>query len=223
VRSEEGLVPGTVAAQPSDIPAAAGRLLAAVDGPVRWLGIGPMTNLAALIAARPLYAGRLHVTQMGGALAYRDPARAEHNIRLDPAAAIAMITSLPHLTLVPSDVTFNVATEITADSPAARSLADPQAPPWAALLAAHLRRWYERFHLGTMQHDSLALAAALGHPALDFAVATVTIASDGRMTAAADGIPLEMATRVRYDGFMWWLTRQLGWKVPSADSHGPGR
>jgi pyrimidine-specific ribonucleoside hydrolase len=214
------LVPAGVPAQPADVAAAAGPLLDASNGPVRWLGIGPMTNLAALLAGSPQYAGQLHVTQMGGALAYRDPTRAEHNVRRDPASAIALITTLPHLTLIPSDVTFTTATEITASSPIAQALADPQAPPWAALLTAHLHSWFKRFHPGTMQHDSLALAAALGHPALDYAATPVTIAPDGRMAASADGIPLTMASRVRYEGFMWWLARQLDWRSATAEPPG---
>jgi pyrimidine-specific ribonucleoside hydrolase len=206
----DGLVPDSVPGQPADVLAAVDAVLAAASGPVRWVGIGPMTNLARYLSARPEYAGRLHITQMGGALAYRDPARAEHNVRLDPAAAIRVLTaSLSHLALVPSDVTFTTATEITAESPIAKDLADPGAPAWAGLLTRHMRQWFDCFHPGTMQHDALTLAAALGHPSIDFAQVPVAIAADGRMGAAADGIPLTLACRVRYDGFMWWLARQL--------------
>jgi hypothetical protein len=73
-----------------------------------------------------------------------------------------------------------------------------------------------------MQHDALTLAAALGHPAIDVAQASVAIAPDGRMTAAASGIPLTLASRVRYDSFMWWLARQLDWAGIPAGSPAAG-
>lgn len=215
----EGLVPGSVPFQDGDVSAAVRAVTSAADGgPVRWLGIGPMTNLAALMASDPDAAARLVVTQMGGALAYRDPTRAEHNARLDPPAAITVLTGMRALTLVPSDVTFTEAIQVSADSPIARGLAGPAAPGWARLLSRHLDRWFERFHPATMQHDGLALAAALGHPALDYADITVTIAADGRMTATSQGTCLHMATRADYGGFMWWLGRQLDWETrPPAD------
>lgn len=207
----EGLAPTSVTAQPSDVVDAIGQVIGQVAGPVRWLGIGPMTNLARLLAARLAYLDRLKVTQMGGALAYRHQTRAEHNVRRDPVSALAVLTSALDLTLVPSDVTFTAEIEIAADSPIGRALADPGAPPWAGLLTEHLRRWYERVHPGAMQHDGLTLACALGHPSLDFAVIRTAIAADGRMAAAADGIPLRFANRVRYGEFMWWLAEQLDW------------
>ncbi len=208
----QGLVPESVPFQADDISAAVRAVTAAAGrGPVRWLGIGPMTNLARLAASDPETTARLVITQMGGALAYRDPSRAEHNIRLDPPSAITVLTGMRPLTLVPSDVTFTEATQISAGSPIARSLSDPAAPAWATMLSRHLDRWFERSYPATMQHDALALASSLGHPAVDYGDITVTIAADGRMTATPQGTSLRMAVRVDYRGFMWWLGRQLDW------------
>jgi pyrimidine-specific ribonucleoside hydrolase len=208
----EGLVPDSVAAQPGDVVSAIRAVAAAAGGgPIRWLGIGPMTNLARLMAEDAATAGQMVVTQMGGALAYRDPARAEHNVRLDPVAAITVLTGTPALTLVPSDLTFTQATEITAESPIARCLADPAAPAWATLLSRHLDCWFDQFHPGSMQHDGLALASALGHPALDYAEVGIEIAPDGRLAGSSAGISLRIAVRADYEGFMWWLARQLDW------------
>lgn len=219
----DGLVPQSVPFQADDVSAAVRTVTSAAGGgPVRWLGIGPMTNLARLTETDADATARLVVTQMGGALAYRDPARAEHNIRRDPAAAISVLTGMRVLTLVPSDVTFTEATHISADSPIGRSLADSAAPPWARLLSRHLDRWFERFYPATMQHDGLALASALGHPAVDYGDITVTIAADGRMTATPQGTSLRIAIRADYRGFMWWLGQQLEWAAQGTAS-GSGR
>jgi pyrimidine-specific ribonucleoside hydrolase len=208
----EGLVPDSVAAQPVDVVSAIRAVAAAAGGgPIRWLGIGPMSNLARLMAEDAATAGQMVVTQMGGALAYRDPARAEHNVRLDPVAAITVLTGTPVLTLVPSDLSFTQATEITSESPVVQRLADLAAPAWATLLSRHLDCWFDRFYPGSMQHDGLALASAMGHPALDYAKVRIEIAPDGRLARSSAGISLRMAVRADYEGFMWWLARQLDW------------
>src|SRR5690606_24654455 len=53
----------------------------------RWVALGPLTNLADLATSHPDLTHRVQVTVMGGALNYRHPDRAEHNIRLDVDAA----------------------------------------------------------------------------------------------------------------------------------------
>ncbi|MGW1145839.1 nucleoside hydrolase [Streptomyces sp. NPDC002454] len=73
----DGLVPDDVPAQPADVVAAVRQVCEAADGPVRWVGTGPLTNLARVLAEAPDPARRLRLTQMGGALRYRDPGRAE--------------------------------------------------------------------------------------------------------------------------------------------------
>ncbi len=87
---------------------------------------------------------------MGGAINYRNPDRAEHNFRLDPAAAIEAVTAARQLWLVVSDVTFRLEIELTANHPLYLRLAEhPEA--WARLLHEQLDRWFERFVPRTMQ------------------------------------------------------------------------
>src|SRR5882757_619801 len=54
----EDLVPASVPAQPADLVAAVRRVCAAAEGPVRWVGLGPLTNLAAVLAEAPELATR---------------------------------------------------------------------------------------------------------------------------------------------------------------------
>lgn len=77
---------------------AAARVVASTDGPVRWAGLGPATNLATLLAGNPALAERLVVTQEVSAL----------NFRRDPAAARSLLTNgkLPKLVL--PDVTLEL-------------------------------------------------------------------------------------------------------------------
>jgi len=204
----EGLTPDSVGAQSTDAETAV-ETVCANDMPVRWLGVGPASNLAALLASRPDLVERMAVTQMGGALAYRDPTRAEHNFRLDPAAAIRLVREVRRLALVTADVTFNAAIEITGQSPLYQRLAADDAPAWAALLRSHLDRWMARFYPGSMQHDALALAAALLWPGIRFGRERVVIGDDARMRRSDDGQPVKVSLYADYPDFMTWLSGRL--------------
>lgn len=206
----DGLFPADVPKQGTDVVGAIAEACALTPGQVRWVGMGPLSNLSTLQSARPELVAKLAVTQMGGAIVYRKPDRAEHNFREDPEAAIRM---LPVLELwgprfVVSDVTFNPAMELTADSPIYKRWAEPDAPAWAKVLKTHNDRWMERFP-GSMQHDGLTLAAALLWPGIRFARERVVLDPIARMTRSDEGTEIDMASSVDYSAFMSWLDKSL--------------
>ncbi|HYN97743.1 MAG TPA: nucleoside hydrolase [Pilimelia sp.] len=199
---------GSPAALPGDVVAAVSAV-ARRPGPVRWLGIGAMTNLAAVLQARPELAARLDVTQMGGALRHRDPTRADHNVGLDPAAAARVLSAVPRLRFVTSEVTFRPEIEVGSDSPLYRSLAKPGAGPWAAVVRANFDCWFAGFHPTSMQHDALALAAALGVGVVAFDRVRVGFDAVGRMSRRSDGVAAEISVGADYVAFIDWLHRAL--------------
>ncbi|USX51222.1 nucleoside hydrolase [Lentzea sp. HUAS12] len=203
-----GLVPDSVEPQRTDLADAVAQVVASTDGLVRWVGMGPVTNLAALLTDDPALAERLVVTQMGGALNYRDPERAEHNFRLDPSAANTLLTKgkLPKLVL--SDTTFTPELEITKDSEFHRRLAEAE-PAWAKLVAAHMAQWFDRFHPGTIQHDGIALAAGLQLPYVALRRERVVLDEIGRMTKAPDGNLARISVKADYRAFFAWLSKRL--------------
>jgi inosine-uridine nucleoside N-ribohydrolase len=213
-----GMTPQQIGAQPTDVAAAVAAAVEMADGPVRWVGLGPLSNLADLLGARPDQAGRLAVTQMGGALRYRNPARAEHNVRRDPAALHAVLGAMPRVWLVTSEITFTSEIEVTADSALYQALAGPDAPGWAHLLALHLDRWFADFHPGSMQHDALTLSAAAQLPFVDFELTPIAVDPAGRMSPGGDaGARLFVSRRAHYEPFNRWLTRSLGaWEASRA-------
>lgn len=177
-------------------------------GAARWVGLGPLTTLARLITDRPDLADRLHVTQMGYALDYRHPDRAEHNVRLDVEAARTVLTACPDLQLVLSDVTFTLHLALDAEHPLTRALADSDLP-WARTLTAHVQSWFARFHPETLQHDALTLSAALARPTVSFRPATVALDDIGRMSESSVGVGVRISQRAYYERFWTWLTREL--------------
>lgn len=204
----EGLVPDSVPAQPDDVLAAVDEIADPATG-VRWLTLGPASNLADVIKARPELQEKLALTLMCGALAYRDPERAEHNIRLDVDAARGVFTAVRNPWLLPADVTFTAANEVTPDSPEYALISRPGAPAWATLLTAHLDQWFASFHPGTMLHDALALALCMRRPFVDVVAKRIELDDAGRMTVSDTGWPVSFTQGADYAGFRLWLRSRL--------------
>jgi pyrimidine-specific ribonucleoside hydrolase len=206
----DGLFPQDVAKQSEDVAGAVEAVCASTPGPVRWVGMGPLSNLAALQESRPELVAKMVVTQMGGAVNYRDPSRAEHNFRMDPAAVVRIlpVLELSVPTFVVSEVTFNPAMEILPESPIYQKWTAPGSPPWASVLRAHIDRWMERYP-GSMQHDSLTLAAAMLWPGVAFVRERVALDPLARMTLDAEGIEIAMSISADYPSFMEWLEARV--------------
>ncbi len=203
------LVPPSVGPQSTNLVAAMDDLCVVTPGQVRWVGIGPMTNLARLIQRRPELISRLTITQMGGAINYRDPKRAEHNFRLDPAAVHTVLANAPHLRLVTSDVSFNPHNAVTRDSVIYRDLCDATDRPWASTLRQHMDHWFDSFHPATMQHDALTLSVALELPFVTLLLDEIHIGDDARMTLTPQGHRLFLSASADYPAFMRWLRNRL--------------
>lgn len=206
-----GMCPADVPQQESDVVGAVGEVCAATEGRLRWVGIGPLSNLATLQREQPELVARMAVTQMGGAINYRHPDRAEHNFRADPDAAIALLPTLERwgpARFVMSDVTFHPAMEVTTESPLYKRWAAPDASPWERALREHFDRWTAKYP--AMQHDSLTLAAAMLWPGVRFVRERVVLDEIARMSSAEDGVEIAMSISADYAAFMAWLERALG-------------
>jgi pyrimidine-specific ribonucleoside hydrolase len=138
-------------------------LLEASPEPVTIAPVGPLTNIALLLAAHPSVRGKIaRLVVMGGGLAGGNvTAAAEFNIWSDPEAARRVLVeeSVP-VTLVPIDLTL----ECAVDGPWLDRLAatGPRGAALVALTAAyreHYRRTSGRD--GLVIHDAVAVAEAV--------------------------------------------------------------
>lgn len=122
----------TVTPQDGAVDWTAETILSHPDGTVDLFTLGPLTNLAGLLAKRPEAARRLRrIIAMGGAVDERGNVspRAEFNFAADPEAAACVLAADLPLTLVPLDVTRRVRAR---PSDTAVLRASPQAAAQAA-------------------------------------------------------------------------------------------
>ncbi|MFI6870187.1 nucleoside hydrolase [Nocardia sp. NPDC050406] len=205
----EGLTPTDVPEQKRDVISAVRDVLDRADDKVRWLGIGPMSNLATIINRLPEYTSRLVITQMGGGTHDRHADRAEHNIRLDVPAARTVLAANPRMWIVPSNVTFHAENEITTASPEYELLTHADGP-WT-LIREHLDQWFANFHPGSMQHDAMALSQAMLLPFLRFTLTGVGLDDSGRMMPGEHTVFL--VHKVNYASFRTWLQKRLAQSI----------
>ncbi|WP_280390711.1 nucleoside hydrolase [Nocardia brasiliensis] len=192
------------------------RICERASSPIVWVGMGPMTNLAAVLTRLPHLAERFDVVQMGGWVAghqvgpytYRDKSRASHNLRIDPPAAGVALRMLPEPRLVLSEVTNAPEIRLTPDWPIIRTFQQPSAPAWAQRLSQHLQAWFDR-KPGTWMHDPLTLAAALDLGFVHFCHEQVRIASDARLYPDEHGCPVRMSHTADYPAFLEWMHEHL--------------
>ena len=206
----DGLTPDWVRPASGDVARAVAEVCARSGGVARWIGLGPLSNLAALLAREPGLARRLFVTQLTGTWSEFDQALPPRNFRLDPAAASQVLASVHHLRLVSYELLAGQQAQLTAASPVIRELAagaassgaassgaasSGAASSWAALLAAHCSQFFARYHPAVIPGGPLALAAALRLGFAPFVPARVTIDNSGWIKATRPGATQTTATQ----------------------------
>ncbi|MGW4718217.1 nucleoside hydrolase [Nocardia sp. NPDC004260] len=214
------LYPADITVESVDVYEAVAEVCGRVSSSVRYLGLGPLTDLAYILEEdsrqyAPLRLDeRLCIWQMGGALNYRRPDRAEHNFRLDPQAVHAVMARATYLSLVMSDHTFVPDIAVDAGSPIYQLLAaSPR--PWAQLLRQHLDQWFLGFHSSSKMHDPLTMTAAIGLRFVSFEWAEFHLAPDARMSAGTDYGAL-LSAGADYGAFVEWVLATLHTGKPAA-------
>jgi pyrimidine-specific ribonucleoside hydrolase len=157
------LPPSPAALDPRPAVVALADLLLASDEPVTVATIGPMTNLALLLAVYPEAAARIgRVVAMGGSAARGGnvTAAAEFNIWADPEAAQAVLCSTLPTVLVGLDVT--LPTVLSEEGIARFAAAGPIGAQAAAILQQYLSHARHAYGTsGVVVHDALALTEAI--------------------------------------------------------------
>ncbi|MFQ6226282.1 hypothetical protein [Nocardia sp. NPDC002869] len=171
---------------------------------IRWAGLGPMSNLTAIISRLPEITDQVMVTQLGGPPGgHRGKTPVPESFRVDPTSAGLALRALHTPRLVLGDHTDCDALCIPPNFPLLRALKRPTAPPWAHLLATHLRAWPAREPIAWMRH-ALVLSAALGLPFVAFHTERIEIHPDAHLARARHGRPMQISSTVDHSAFQSW-------------------
>ncbi|MEU7631892.1 nucleoside hydrolase [Nocardia sp. NPDC049220] len=180
--------------------------------PLRWLGLGPLTDLAALLAAdagaghRLDLTQRMHIWQSGGALAH--PQRPERNFQADPHAVQNVLSQASNISLITSEHSMTAVTELDTHSPIYHQLAAASYKQWAKLMTTHIDRWCGRGD-GTVAylHGALTFAAMRGQFAT-WKERQFDLAGNGCITSGTQHAA-QFSAQVDYPGFLRWLEATL--------------
>ncbi|WP_228395489.1 nucleoside hydrolase, partial [Modestobacter roseus] len=157
------LPPSPAAVDPRPAVVALAELLTTSEQPVTVAAIGPLTNMALLLAVYPDAAARIgRLVLMGGSAARGGnvTAAAEFNVWADPeAAAVVLGAGLPTV-LVGLDVT--LPTVLTEAGIARFAAAGPVGAQAAAILRQYVDHARDQYGVdGVVVHDALALTEAI--------------------------------------------------------------
>jgi pyrimidine-specific ribonucleoside hydrolase len=201
------LIDPQVVRQSTAVVDAVAAVIDQTTGPVRWVGLGFLSNLAALCEHRADVAERLVVTQMGGALA-RDPSSPEFNFGGDPRATRTVMATLTRPSLVIADLTYQPPMQVQPDSHLFAGLAAAASGTWPYLVREQFRAWFAIPKLSFL-HDPLALSVALGQGFVIFSRARISLDEVGRMSLDANGREIWVSDTVDYEPFRAWLSEGL--------------
>lgn len=185
--------------------------IADADGPVVWVGQGPMRELVYLLTEFPHLSERISLVQMGGWFdRYRNKSKASHNFDVDKIAAGIALRLAHRPALVLSDHTNVAEIAIGPETELYTRMLAPSASAWERLVAANFAGWwtYQRARDAaelTRMHDPLTLSAGLGEPFVSFAPQRISIARDGRIKRDPDGRDVRVSEEVAYTPFNAWM------------------
>jgi pyrimidine-specific ribonucleoside hydrolase len=157
------LPPSPARIDPRPAVVALAELLTSSAEPVTVAAIGPLTNIALLLAVYPEAAARIDRLVVMGGSAWRGgnvTAAAEFNIWSDPEAAAAVFGSTVPTVMVGLDVT--LATVLSEEGIARFAAAGPVGETAAAILQQYLDHARGAYGVpGVVVHDALALTEAI--------------------------------------------------------------
>jgi len=207
--------------------------LAESERSVTLVPLGPLTNVALLLAAHPAAAAKIErIVLMGGAVweGNQTPS-AEFNIWIDPEAAARVFDSGLDVTMVGLDVT-NKAVLTTADADALRG-SGPVGAAAAAMLDFYLGFYNEAYeHGGAPIHDAVAVAQVIRPDLLTVADRHVAVETSSGLCRGRTVVDMRRRTQgpapnahvaldIDADGFRSLLLERL--QAFSPTSHEPAR
>ena len=172
-----------------------------------YVCISPQTNLAEFLKSSPFpLRKKVEVLMMGGAINYRHPDKAEHNIRYDVESACDVFFNIVKKKYVLSDTTFRKEIEIHEEHPIYKRIENS---PIKNLAIKSMQNFFDSCYPSTLMHDPLTLSCLIDPNLVSFEKKRMTMDEDGRMRLTPYGRLEEVSCAADYEGFMKLLSERL--------------
>jgi len=180
--------------------------LLSTAGPITWIALGPLTNLASLLNQHPDAIYNIEeIIIMGGGLAFGNvPSGAEYNFSLDPHAVDAVFACPVQKTLVPLDLTHTLAfSEAEVEQITGAAASELR---WETLLPRdvfgeiffrNLSSAQKNGHDGAIIHDAATLCYLLCPEACTARQKRLTCDALGRIAESENGYPVNVVTTMK--------------------------
>lgn len=165
-----------------------------------YVSIGGMSNLARFITLFPDQFRSIHIYIMGGAIHYRKPNTAEHNVRLDVESARLVFNSGLDTKWLLSDHTFTPQTRIDLRSTFYRFIEGENENYLVTIIKENMKKFYESFYPCSYLHDPL-LISSIVNPVVEYQPASLTVKQNGEFIVSKRGTKQNVSSNVNYDLF----------------------
>lgn len=165
-----------------------------------YISIGPLTNLAFLYDVYPDLLSQCEIIAMGGAINYRKPGTAEHNIRMDIEAARKVFNAHLNIRWILSDVTFTPQLKISKDHMVYKHIQQLSSKS-TAMMKENLDRFYEDKYPDSYLHDPLTIMSTTEDKLVQFSTKTITMQENGEFILSPHGKKTKVSTKVDYGLF----------------------
>lgn len=171
-----------------------------------YVCIGPQSNISAFIKKYPELKGKIEILFMGGAINYRIPNCAEHNVKYDIKSAIEVFHSDWNKKYVLSDITFNEAIKVNQESQFFEELKNSDKPHLNYIIES-MKLLFNKLEPKTYMHDPITLSYLINNQIIDFENKKISINGNGVMRIDPDGEETIISKSANYELF-WKIFKE---------------
>lgn len=171
-----------------------------------YVCIGPQSNLSLFIKKYPKLKDKVKIIFMGGAINYRIPNCAEHNIKYDAKSAVDVFYSDWDKKYIISDTTFKQEIRVDEKSTFFLELKKMNKPCFDYIVES-IMCLFKKLTPETYMHDPLTLSCLIDENIINFETKKISINNKGIMRTSSAGRNTLVSTSADYDLF-WRIFRK---------------
>lgn len=164
-----------------------------------YISIGGLSNLNFLYQKYPDYLKKINIYVMGGAINYRKPGIAEHNIRLDIDSARNIFYSSLQSSWVLSDHTFVPQTNISSKHKLYKQISSRDTF-FYQVIKENMDKFFQNKYPDSYLHDPITISSLI-LPIIQFKKERISFTENGEFKISSMGKLTNMSDKINYELF----------------------